>query len=313
MDITQLKQLFTLREDTQAWSGHQQFADFQHESSQQRYSEWKNHAVAHDLYPIEYLLPRICVECPPDYPAFMLDEQHHANYSIQELQRQIDALAPWGFHFRLREGVITNDNAVARNRIVCRSHLITSTVEKLLGEKIARADVLDMGCHSGFFSLDIASRGVHRVIGVELRQSNLMQAQFLADYYRISNVEFTQADVMSYQPGRTFNVVLNLGLLYHVTTPIELVNKTYELCEQFAVIDTICHKEPISAFITSFHKDTSRDAEGKFTVELHPTYRALIDTMYHAGFKQLVEVVGTGGRVSGLYETHERRCIIGFK
>ncbi len=313
MNIANLKQLFTVREDLQPWSGHQTFSAIDHEFSQQRYGEWKNYALGHDLYPTEYLLPQICVDCPPEYPVFMTDESRHADYSLEELKAKIDSLSPWGFHFRFRGGLVTHDNSVARNRILCRSHLITSTVEKLLGEGIEQSEVLDLGCHSGFFSMDIASRGVKNVVGVELRASNIEQARFLADYYKVSNVEFIEADVMTYDPKRTYSAVLNLGLLYHVTNPIELVNKTYELCERFAVIDTICHKEPISAFITSFHKDTSRDAEGKFSVELHPTYRALIDTMYHAGFKQLIEVVAVSGRVSGFYETHERRCILGFK
>lgn len=53
-----------------------------------------------------------------------------------------------------------------------------------------------------------------------------------------------------------------------------------------------------------------------FPVELHPTYRALIDTMHDAGFVDLVELIadaGDDGRVSDYYRSHIRRCIVGFK
>ena len=40
------------------------------------------------------------------------------------------------------------------------------------------------------------------------------------------------------QLGRIqFDVVLNLGLLYHVVNPLQVIRRTYELCREFAIID----------------------------------------------------------------------------
>jgi trans-aconitate methyltransferase len=170
-----------------------------------------------------------------------------------------------------------------------------------------------MGCHSGFFSFDVASRGVQRVTGVELRDENIRQARFLQAHYQLPAIEFIQSDIMSWQPSGPFTAVMNLGLLYHVIDPITLVRKTYDWCTDFAVIDTVCHKEPVSAYIAAFNKDIARSGEGKYTAELHPTYRALIDTMHDAGFTDLIELIAGSGRIAGIYEKRTRRCIVGFK
>jgi hypothetical protein len=107
-------------------------------------------------------------------------------------------------------------------------------------------------------------------------------------------------------------------VLYHITNPYKLLRLTSDLCRRFAVLDSIMHKEPVSAFIQRVNKDTSRHAEGRFAVEPHPTSRAVIDLMHAVGFKQVVEVVRQslgGGRdcPHELYDRMERRCLIGFK
>jgi SAM-dependent methyltransferase len=312
MDIKKLQKLFRSDSSIHGWK---QSEPFTLEKSRASYAAWQKQAKSNGLLPTEYLLPRIYCPCPAELPAFML--QADKIKPSDQLIQQRDELGPWGFWFKLAPGITTKKlDILGRNRITCRSHLITSTVEKFLGKRLPETTVLDIACHSGFFSLDIASRGVKHVTGVELRAININQAKFLQQHFGFKNISFEQADITAWQPAQKFSVVLNLGLLYHVIDPVTLVRQTYDWCEDFAVIDTICHPEPISAFIAAFNKDVSLHGEGKYSVELHPTYRALIDTMHDAGFVDLVELIadeGDSGKVSLYYRKHMRRCIIGFK
>ena len=280
-------------------------------TSGQRYAQWQKDVESMNLLPNEQLLPQILVRCDDVLPPFM---QHSPAEPSEQLRAQMDALAPWDFWFQLAAGIESCDNNVTKNRMLCRSQLISETVAKLLGEKIGQSHILDMGSHSGFFSFDMAGRGAASVTGVELRTENLAQANFLKDVYQLPQVTFQQGNVNDFKPNRTYEVVLNLGLLYHVIDPISLVRQTYELCSEFAVIDTLCHKEPISAYIAAFNKDTAGRGEGTHTAEMHPTYRALIDTMHDAGFVDLIELTAhDGDKVAGIYKERRRRCIIGFK
>lgn len=302
MSLQELSALFTLAQA--------ETADMHLRDSGSRYAAWLQQAESHDLLPNEQLLPQILCDCPDTLPPFM---QNNPAVDTPELRASVSALQPWDFWFQVAPGLTTNDNRVTRNRMLCRSGLISATVARLLGPRLARSRILDMGSHSGFFSFDLASRGAASVTGVELREENLAQARFLQKHYGLNTVHFVQGDVCQYRPRETYDVVLNLGLLYHVINPIELVRQTYDLCKDFSVIDTVCHKEPISAYIAAFNKDINGRGEGRHTAELHPTYRALIDSMHDAGFVDLVELTAYSGLVAGIYRERRRRCIIGFK
>jgi SAM-dependent methyltransferase len=102
------------------------------------------------------------------------------------------------------------------HRMGFRRDLICGTVADLLGSDAAEARVLDIGCNNGFFSLDLADRGVGHVQGVDLRTSNIAQALFLRDRYGVENVEFAVSHAHDIGTPDQWDVVLNLGVLYHV-------------------------------------------------------------------------------------------------
>jgi len=83
-----------------------------------------------------------------------------------------------------------------------------------------------------------------------------------------------------------------------------------------AVIDSFMHREPVSAFIHASDKDVSQHAEGAYDIELHPTYRAMIDLMHAVGFRNIVEAVAVEAPDKcphKLYDTRVRRCLVGIK
>lgn len=171
-----------------------------------------------------------------------------------------------------------------------------------------------MACNHGYIGLQCAFDGAKHSSGYDLRQFNVEKAQLLQTHFEVKNALFECKDV--YAIDEEFDVVLNLGLLYHITDPYLLMAKTYASCRKFAVVDTITHLAPVSAFIQRTNKDTQHHAEGRFAVEYHPTYRALIDLMHAVGFKDLVEVTpdeAPGSAQHPLYSAYQRRCLIGFK
>jgi hypothetical protein len=87
-----------------------------------------------------------------------------------------------------------------------------------------------------------------------------------------------------------------LGVVYHVVNPLPFIHQTYELCNRFAIIDTVCHREPVSGYFIFGDKDVGQYTEGRESYELHPTYRGVIDTIRYAGFREVFEVVGDAER-----------------
>ncbi len=268
----------------------------------------------------EYLLPRVIrrVEC--EWPGFM----HRAARAMsdEELRERLAALGPWYVPFALGgvntmeftddfgSAIFADDNAL---RMQFRTELIGGTLQRLFGDELPGMSVLDIGCNSGWFSFDLAHRGARRVDGVDLRAHNIEQARFLGDYFGLAQTHFDVADATAFDDDRHWDIVLNLGVLYHVTDPLSFVQRTYELCERFAVLDTICHDEPFSGFVLFDAKDPSHPHEGRESWEFHPTYRGAIDALRYAGFREIVEIVATDDTAAGLYRGGARRCFLAMK
>ncbi len=286
-------------------------------SSRDRVSAWQA-TLGPDRYAVtELLLPRIERDIVRNQPAFAGRQRGHLDLTSEQIKERVDELAPWHVPFTLGHGRVTVRDApraaVYQERILFRRDLVNGTLADLLGDDLATTTALDIGCNCGFFSLDLATRGAAQVDGIDLRPENIAQARFLAEHYGVGNVSFEAVDAADLEPGRQWDIVLNLGILYHVTDPLQFIRQTYELCRRAAIIDTVCHREPVSAFIMVGERDISSHAEGRESMEFHPTYRAAIDTIRYAGFSEVIEIVGRCDDPHPSYANAIRRCFLAIK
>jgi SAM-dependent methyltransferase len=279
--------------------------------SARRYDIWLDRLRAAGLLRSEHLLPTLPVPVPDTLPSLMARGQARAG-----LRDEVRALDPWGYSIQLAPGVLTGAEA-GLARMIYRSHLISGAIRAglaLCGATPERATAVDFACNHGYFALLAAELGFAEARGMDLRAVNLRKAALLARQFDLPAARFEQRDVYEFA-GRA-DVVLNLGLLYHVTDPLRLMSLSFEATAKFCIVDTITHASPVSAFILRTNKNPQHHAEGAYSAELHPTYRALIDLMHAAGFEGLMEVVpgpAPAGVRHPLYDRFERRCVIGFR
>ncbi len=295
-------------------------ADPETGTSQERYRLWRE--TQNGKRPTEYLLPRIVRDVECQWPPFM--GRSSPSVSADALRAKLAELGPWYVPFSLGDpavntmeftdnfgaAIFADDNA---RRMQFRTELIGGTLGRLFADELGDMSVLDIGCNSGWFSFDLADRGARVVDGVDLRPQNIEQAEFLREYLGLGNTHFEVADATSFEEARRWDVVLNLGVLYHVTDPLRLLQRTYELCDRFAIVDTICHEEPFSGFVLFDTKDASHPHEGRESWEFHPTYRGAIDGLRYAGFREVVEIVASEETATGLYRGGGRRCFLAVK
>ncbi len=88
--------------------------------------------------------------------------------------------------------------------------------------------VLDIGCNAGFYSIEMKRRGAERVLGIDSDPSYLEQARFAADVLQ-ADVEFRQLSVYEVpRLGEKFDIVLFLGVLYHLRHPLLALDIIHE-------------------------------------------------------------------------------------
>jgi SAM-dependent methyltransferase len=144
--------------------------------------------------------------------------------------------------------------------------------------------VLDLGCRQGYWSLKAAQAGADFVLGVDGRDVHLDYANLVFEAAGIDKdrYRFEQGNVLELKPDPTFDIVLCLGLFYHVAKPVEL----FEVMAQAEtiVIDTEVSNLPGSAFSVG-HEDLGKRVNAiDYEFVLWPTRQAVIDLATLFGF-----------------------------
>jgi len=100
--------------------------------------------------------------------------------------------------------------------------------------------VLDIACNSGFWSIQCALLGAD-VIGFDGRQELIEQANLIRGIVGLNNVQFRVLDYWEMSPqtlGGKFDIVLNLGILYHLPKPLEALEFTIRMANGYVLLDT---------------------------------------------------------------------------
>ena len=99
---------------------------------------------------------------------------------------------------------------------------------------------LDLASHQGWFAIRAAQAGFERVHGIETRASHIEDSRLMARLYGLRQVSFEQADIHDLDPGTvgTFDVVMMLGLLYHLENPVGALRLCRALCNRMCLVET---------------------------------------------------------------------------
>lgn len=284
------------------------------ENSVDVFHDWLGFCNDNGLERPEFLLPTL--ERPIELTEFSFLSRS-ATLSAEAVQDKVRQLEPWeytldlnGVHTRELDDFTRPEWRFHRYRV----DLINKTLVRMFGERFSEFDILDIACHCGLFSLDLATRGARQVQGIDLREENIQQARFLQQLYGVENCDFQVGDAEKL-PDRNYDIILNLGLLYHVTFPMQLLQHCYDHCRVCCVVDTNVYNSPFAGFYLVTGKDISSSCEGKSHAEFLPTYRGLALAMRAVGFEHIYELLGSAQAEQDIasFSTFNRRVLIGFK
>lgn len=133
-----------------------------------------------------------------------------------DLRRQADALGPWFHNIDLGDEVWTApDHFLGDYPNVKWRRFADALPADLTGKS-----VLDIGCNGGFYAIAMKQRGAARVLGLDSDARYLDQARFAASHLG-HDIEFRNLSVYDVGAlGERFDVVLFMGVLYHLRHPL---------------------------------------------------------------------------------------------
>lgn len=132
-----------------------------------------------------------------------------------DIRRQATALGPW-FHNIDLGGVATAPEHFLGDYPAVKWRRFAHA----LPADLSGRTVLDIGCNGGFYSIEMKRRGAARVVAIDFDGDYLRQARFAAQVLGVA-IEFEQLSVYDVAAlGERFDVVLFLGVLYHLRHPL---------------------------------------------------------------------------------------------
>src|SRR3954466_9161492 len=135
--------------------------------------------------------------------------------SADEIQERVRSLGKWFHNLNLR-GVQTAPDHFLGDYPQIKWRTFADTIP----EDLSGASVLDIGCNAGFYSLEMKRRGAARVVGIDFDETYLAQARFAAELCE-TEIDFQQLSVYDVAKlGEKFDIVLFMGVLYHLRHPL---------------------------------------------------------------------------------------------
>jgi hypothetical protein len=238
---------------------------------------------------------------------------------VQELEREQKWMYPWRLSREVETPVLGPELPAIH---VTRAALMEDLTRQAIAQAGPEASALDLACNEGWFSHKLLEWGAKTVVGVDIRAENIRRAELLRDHFGIAadRLRLIKSDVFDIRPEvlGCFDVVLLLGLVYHVENPVGLMRKAHELTRSLCVIESQLtrQEEPIvygwgeskryERAEASFAVRVEHDSEGNLlastpgVMSLIPNRVALLEMARAVGFAD----VGVAEPVPGQNEQY---------
>jgi len=198
---------------------------------------------------------------------------------IAESRRQIERLSQLGWYHSIElpdGGVIEGHQSVEQLRRRLRQFPVPAD---LTGKR-----VLDIGAWDGWFSFEMEKRGAEVLAVDSTRNTRLTEAKKLLG----SRVEYRIADIcrLTAKDVGTFDIVLFLGVLYHVKHPLLALENVCGMCRDMACIESFVTDGDLGA-IQSMEFYETTELRGQLDNWVGPNAACLTAFCRTAGFARV--------------------------
>ena len=230
-----------------------------------------------------------------------------------EAQKQaiVDRFGPWvANNIHLTDDCYTIGKKIEGDEIKLRR--VLQIVADATRRPIAALRVLDLACLEGLYAIEFARQGA-QVVGIEGREAHIEKARFVKKALSLDRLELFRDDVRNLSKAKygEFDVVLCLGILYHLDVPdvFAFLEQIADVCRDIAVIDTRVAFGPTASYTykqTTYWGHTIREHYPRDTPETRiKRYWASLDntTSFYLSRTSLFCILGRLGFTS-VYECY---------
>lgn len=158
------------------------------------------------------------------------------NFSPDQIRQRVRDLGEW-FHNLNLQGVQTAPGHFLGDYPMIKWRRFAHAIPADLTGR----SVLDIGCNAGFYAIEMKRRGADLVVGIDSDEAYLSQARFAAEVCGV-DIDFRRLSIYDVPAlGRRFDLVLFMGVLYHLRHPLLALDLLYEhVVGDLLVFQTMC-------------------------------------------------------------------------
>ena len=238
----------------------------------------------------------------------------------------------WMYEFDLGDGIKTPLlTEELRSVHETREKAIFPLIDRLYPKGLERAHCLDVACNEGYFSQLLYQRGAI-VKGIDIRDLNIQRASRIQELYRmdIERLRFEVADfLLNQDPPDTYELVLFLGLLYHLENPMGALRILYRITRMLSVIDTQLTRQntpvesgwgqtsvnlelPASVALLQEEDFENNNLASWKNLSFIPNAAAVKQMLFAAGFSSVLQLAAPPGS-NPQYLNNDRGIFVAFK
>ena len=98
----------------------------------------------------------------------------------------------------------------------------------------------ELFCADGYYTMLAHWLGANPAVGVDNNRDGWSDRMLeIARRLNLSGVRFEQRDVQTITECDAYDVVANIGGLYHIENPVEVLRKSYNLARRYLIVQTV--------------------------------------------------------------------------
>lgn len=148
----------------------------------------------------------------------------------------------WFYRFQLPSGTMTStyDDGALDGIHTSRLTMLQQVIDARFGGSLAGRNAIDIACHQGWFATKLAQWNAEDVLAIDARAEHVADTTLIRDALNLSKLRVQQSDVHALEPAKLgqFDLVLMLGLIYHLENPIGALRQAHALTRQACVVET---------------------------------------------------------------------------
>jgi 2-polyprenyl-3-methyl-5-hydroxy-6-metoxy-1,4-benzoquinol methylase len=253
----------------------------------------------------------------------------------KEIKAEICRLAPFYHKVELPYGLSTSVPGMSRRNFENTrvSNLLRHAFPALLdvcGGSLKGKRVLDVACNCGGFSVEAAKLGAEYVLGFDVVDHYIDQANFIKRALRLEQVEFKLKNIenLGVSTVGQFDITFCFGILYHLENPILAMKRLSSVTQHAMLVDTtvartwferapfsdsrkplwLMNMPPVSSPESKF-ATTSLWRSADRLVQFRPNETAVVELLEYLGFQKVLRLKA---RTKGLEKRYYKGARVTF-